>query len=148
MANQIVIDRYFAALKATPLEIGIFDKPSYIYNCDETAVDMGQRLGKVVVPCGAKNAYSEQRGPRDHITAHICCSAAGQILPMIIFEKCWPSAPYVKHGADGAFYAKSPNGYIDEELLLEWFKKIFLQHTTSYRPCVLITDGHGSHITN
>ena len=54
----------------------------------------------------------------------ICCSASGVTLsPMIIFEKLWPSDPYSQKGPDGCLYAKPPNGYIDEELFLEWFKK-------------------------
>ena len=52
----------------------------------------------------------------------ICCSASGLTLsPMIIFEKLRPSDPYSQKGPDGCLYAKSPNGYIDEELFLELF---------------------------
>ena len=64
------------------------------------------------------------------ILPHICVSASGQVLsPMIIFEKNWPSAPYEKHGPDGAMYTISENGYMDSEIYLEWFQKIFLSQT-------------------
>ena len=44
---------------------------------------------------------------------------------MIMFENFWPSRLYPKNGPKDCLYAKSPNGYIDEELFLEWFKKIY-----------------------
>lgn len=46
------------------------------------------QIGKVVVSRNTKHAYSEAKGCRSHITAQICCSAAGLMLPpMLIFEK-------------------------------------------------------------
>ena len=79
----------------------------------------------------------------------ICCSASGLTLPpMIIFEKLWPSDPYSQKGPHGCLYAKSPNGYIDEELFLEWFKKKNIPETNHLRPMLLVLDGHGSHGTN
>ena len=74
--------------------------------------------------------------------------ASGQMLPpMIMFEKCWPSGPYLKNGPPGALYAKSPNGYMDVELFILWFQKIFIPYTTNFRSALLILDAHGSHIT-
>ena len=42
-------------------------------------------------------------------------------------------------------YAKSTSGWIDSELFLLWFKKLFLKFAVSERPLVLIVDGHKSH---
>ena len=67
---------------------------------------------------------------------------------MIIFEKSWPSGPYSKNRPKDCLYAKSPNGYIDEELFLEWFKKIFVPERKHLRPTLLAIDGYGSHGTN
>ena len=79
----------------------------------------------------------------------ICCSAGGLTLsPMIILEKSWPSGPYPRNGPENCLYAKSPNGYINKELFLEWFRKIFVLETKHLCPTILAMDGHGSHGTN
>ena len=76
-------------------------------------------------------------------------SVSGQVqLPVIIFEKNWPSGPYSRNGPDGCLYGKSPNGYMDEELFLTWFKETFVVGTSHVQPTLLlIINGHGSHIT-
>ena len=148
MANQHVMTKYFEVLKAVLEETGLTKKPSHIFNADESGIHMDARAGKVIVACGSKHAYAESKGPRDHITVNVSCSATGHMLPpMIIFEKCWPLGPYAKHGPYGTLYAKSPNGYMDEEPFIMWFKKLFLPYIANFRPALLILDRHGSHIT-
>ena len=45
--------------------------------------------------------------------------------------------------------ATSPNGWIDDHLCLNWFKKVFIpcatERNTSGKPIILIYDGHHSH---
>ena len=148
MANQHVMTKYFEVLKGVLDDYGLRNKAMNIFNADESGISMEARAGKVVIARGSKHAYSESKGPRDHITVNVCCSASGQLLPpMIIFEKCWPSGSYAKNGPIGTLYAKSPNGYMDAELFILWFKKIFVPYTMNFRPALLILDGHGSHIT-
>ena len=60
---------------------------------------------------GPKQAHSQSKGSRDHITVNCAISAAGTALPpMIIFEKSIPSSACVTQGPINALYAKSPNG--------------------------------------
>ena len=147
MANAIVIERHFKTLKKVLEEKGIFNKPEALFNVDESGMNMECRTGKVVVKSKAKHAHSLSKGSRDHITVNCCVSASGQVLPpMIIFEKCFPSAPYVREGPINAMYCKSPNGYMDEELFTIWFKDLFIPHTNHIGNRMLIIDGHGSHI--
>lgn len=97
--------------------------------------------GKVVVSRNTKHAYSEAKGSKSHVTAHICCSAAGLMLPpMLIFEKSYPSGDYATRGPLGCLYAKSPNGYMDGELFAVWFEKIFMKHAPIHRPLLIIFD--------
>ena len=44
------------------------------------------------------------------------------------------------------FFQVSDNGWITKELFFEWFK-LFVQAISSFRPVLLILDGHTSHIT-
>ena len=149
MNNQTVMDKFFLLYKSLLDETGLIDKPSHIFKADESGLDLNSNVGKVVVKTKSKHAYSEQKSIKDHITTMVCCSASGLIMsPIIIFEKSWPSGPYSQKGPDGCLYAKSPNGYIDEELFLKWFKNFFIPETNHLRPTLLVLDGHGSHGTN
>ena len=95
-----------------------------------SGINMDIRQGKVVISRGSKHAHSQSKGSRDHITVNCCVSANGASLPpMIIFEKAFPSSAYVAEGPINALYAKSPNGYMDEELFYSWFTKLFITHT-------------------
>ena len=67
--------------------------------------------GKVVVTKGAKKAYAMEKGSKDHITVNCCINAAGMALPpMIIYNQCFPSAPYLSAGIPGTLYSKSLSG--------------------------------------
>ena len=149
MINQNVMNQFFALYKELLDETGLTNKPVHIFNADESEVDLNPKAGKVLVHSKSKHAYSEQKAFRNHITTMICCSAGGLTLsPMITFEKSWPSGPYARNGPENCLYAKSPKGYIDEELFLEWFRKIFVPETKHLRPTILVMDAHGLHGTN
>jgi len=131
IANQTVMDQHFDLLKKTLDELNILDKPERIYNCDESGMAMDKMTSKVIVQRRSKQAYSESKGNCDHITVHVCVSAAGQPLPpFIIFEKAYPSGPYSRSGPDNTVYACSPNGYMDTELLIVDYKKIYPRNCT------------------
>ena len=62
-------------------------------------VAMDRCTGKVVVSWKTKQAYSEAKGTRDHITVNACVSANGLVLPPhIIFAGEFPSGPYAREG--------------------------------------------------
>ena len=73
MCNQNVMDAYFALYKELLENTGLMNKPAHIFNADESAVNLSARTGKVIVAAKAKQAYSEQKGPRDHLTTMVCC---------------------------------------------------------------------------
>lgn len=106
-----------------------------VHNCDETGVSLDPKKDNVLAPV-PKHVYSQQS---DHITVNCCICANGDSLPpMIIYEKSFPSGAYVKGGVANILYAKSPNGYMDTELYLDWFN---LSMRTRK-----VQDGYGSHI--
>ena len=67
--------------------------------------------------------------------------------PMIIFKKSFPGGNYTVGGPDGAVYAKQDSGFMDSELFLKWFQRIFLVHArpSAENPVLLLLDGHASH---
>jgi len=120
----------------------------FIYNCDESGMQLDSTNDRVLAPKGVKHVYSQSMGTREHITVHVCVCANGKVMPpMIIFAKGFPGGPYAREGPNGALYAKSESGYMDGELYLKWFQKIFLCHCSPVRPVLLVQDGHKSHVT-
>ena len=103
-----------------------------------------------MVPRRQKHAHSRQVAGTQHISIHCCVSAAGTTMsPYILFSKGFPGGNYALNGPDGALYGKSESGFMDEELFLKWFERIFLkqcpQDRTEDSPVILLMDGHISH---
>ena len=147
-AKRSVVREHFEKLKESLEKANLLNKPEHIFNVDETGMEMNKGTGKVVVDRSVKKHYQESVGDREHITANVCYSSSGHVLPpMIIFQHCFPSSDYSRSGPDGCLYAKSESGYMDGELFKEWFTKIFLPKTSHLRPAMLILDGHCSHLT-
>ena len=44
---------------------------------------------------------------------------------MIMYPVSFPGGQYKLDGPDDTLYAKSSSGWIDSELILHWFKRIF-----------------------
>ncbi|XP_035700290.1 histone-lysine N-methyltransferase, H3 lysine-79 specific-like [Branchiostoma floridae] len=144
-----VVFEHFERLEQILTDAKAKDKrPHVIYNADETGMDLSAKVSKVIVPKGWKRSPSRRVGGRDHVSALVCISAAGQTVPpMIIYNKAFPGGKYTEGGPANALYAYSDSGFIDDELFERWFKLSFLKHCTSDRPVILILDQHYSHIT-
>ena len=148
MSKQEIIDGCYATMENVLVENDLINKPENIFNVDESGINMSLKKGKVVVTKGTTNAHSMEKGSKDHITVNCCINAAGTALPpMIIYNKSFPSSPYKSEGIPGALFAKSANGYMDEELFYTWFSQLFVPRTAHLRKRILFIDGHGSHIS-
>lgn len=92
--------------------------------------------------------YSQSKGTRDHITAHIAVSATGVVVPpFLIFEKSFASGIYARLVPDNALNGTPPNGYMDSERFGNWVTNIFRPHTKHIRrPILLILDSYVSHL--
>ena len=117
-------------------ENSLLDNTKKIFNVDDSGINMELRQGKVTVKKGSKNVHSLSKGSCDHITVNCCVSATGHVLPpMIIYEKSFPSAPYTAWGPLNALYAKSLNGYTDEELFLVGLSSLLPKHNILVKEC-------------
>ena len=130
--NETIVNEYFDLLERKMEELGISTHPRHIFNCDETFLPLHYTREKVVAARGAKTVYSQTTGTTDHITLLSCESAAGPPLPpMIIYAKSFPGGQYRFQRRDDALNAKSDFGWIDTELFMTWFNKIFLKYAVS-----------------
>ncbi|XP_062597502.1 uncharacterized protein LOC134258915 [Saccostrea cucullata] len=127
--------------------LGIKDKPSQIFNVDETGFGKCEKREKVVTEKVRKHTYARSVSSTSHITATICVAANGLVLPtFLIYENSFPSGSYRDGAPRDWLFGTSPNGYMDGDLFYKWFETVFLPNC-SKRPSLLILDNHESHIT-
>ncbi|XP_067930748.1 uncharacterized protein [Watersipora subatra] len=79
-----------------------------------------------------------------------CVNANGDKMPPFVIFKgkdLWDN--WIPKSGDwpNKSYAASANGWMTSELFLNWFTKSFVPHVKGETPCLLIFDGHGSHVT-
>ena len=81
-------------------------------------------------------------------TVVVCVSASGHAVPpLMIYPRKRAVSESMKVGAvPGTVFMTSDNGWITQEIYLEWFK-FFIRSISPAWPVLLIEDGHGSHIT-
>ncbi|XP_053382064.1 uncharacterized protein LOC123532137 [Mercenaria mercenaria] len=148
MSNKKVMADFFTLLDTILLKYGVKDKPSQIFNCDETGFS-GRETGRSKV-IGPKRGHVFRRRvtTADHITAHLCVSADGRFLPtMIIYQGSLPHRKYNDSIPDSWGFATSENGYMDTQLFQRWFTKMFIPHCGRERPVVLLMDNCDAHIS-
>ena len=81
---------YFELLKTTLTENNLFDKPSQLYNVDQTGMPLDHKPPKLVAHKGQKKVRSKTSGNKSQITVIACVNATGQTIPpFVIFDsKC------------------------------------------------------------
>ena len=130
------------------IKYGLKNKPSQIYNCDESGMPLQHKVPKVLSVKGAKKVRQVSSGNKTQITILGCASATGQVVPpMVVFTEKHFNSLLSNGEVPGTLYGMSPNGWMDEELFCDWFFKHFLTHAVSERPLLLLLDGHSSHYT-
>lgn len=99
----------------------------------------------MVVPRRLNTTHSRQVASSEHITLHCCVSAAGCTMPpFIIFKSSFPGGNYTLGGPARPLYGKQKLGFMDSQLFVLQFKKIFLLFAkpTANRPVLLLLDRH------
>ena len=146
MATDLnVLDRYFDMLTETFVDNGLINKPTQIYNCDETGMPLGAASLKVVARVNSKPS-SIISNDKTQVTVLSCVSAAGVSLPpFVIFKRKTMNQELAIGEIPGTLYGVSENGWITQKLFKEWFHRHFLTFIPSARPVVLLMDGHSTH---
>ena len=116
-SNPCIIGRYFDLLEKTLEENEFLDKPSQIFNLDETGMPLDPTPPKVVAGRGMKNPSAPSSGDRSHITVLACCSASGYALPpFVIFDHLSLKPELTDGEVPGTIYGLLRKGWIDGEL--------------------------------
>ena len=147
LTDEVVSD-YFNSLENVLNENGLLNRPRQLYNCDETFIPLDSSKEEAVTLKKAKVTYCQALGTTEHITLLCAASASCSALPpMIIYPKSFPGGQYKLGGPDDVIYSKNESGWVDAELFLAWFKRIFIKYAVPDRPVKLFLDGHSTHIT-
>ena len=143
--DQNVLDRYFDMLTDTLSDNGLLNKPTQIYNCDETGMPLGATSHKVVAKVNSKPC-SIVSNDKMQVTVLSCVNAAGVALPpFVIFKRKTMNQELANGEVPGTLYGVYENGWITQQLFKERFHHHFLAFIPSNRPVVLLMDGHSTH---
>ena len=124
----------------------ILTSPDRLFNADESGVSICPKTKKVISMTGTKHVYSVTSGSRQQVTVLACISAIGHYLPpLLIFPFSRDPRFNAMEGFEEAFFQRTPNGWITEEVFLSFLKDIFLPFLQGKRPVVLFVDGYSSH---
>ena len=124
----------------------INDDPRYFWNADESGFALCPKSGKVLCQTNTKDLYTISGNCKDQITVLCGGSAAGEVIPpMHIYPGVRFGYNPLEGGVAGAYFGKSPNGWIDTELFYGWIANHFACQV-KVRPVVLLVDGHRSHV--
>ena len=147
------IKEWFDHVQITIMQHGIALED--IYNFDETGYAMGLvATAKVVTRADmVGKPFLIQPGNREWVTTIECINSSGWALPpCIIFKgkvhiEGWYQDEALPH--DWRIEV-SQNGWTTDEIGLRWLQNLFIPATNGHtvgKYCLLILDGHGSHLT-
>ena len=141
-----ILDYYYDLVENTLIGNDLLDKPSQVFNADESGMPLDPSPLKLVVPRGAKHSQTVCTGDKSKVTVLACCNAAGYVIPpFVIFDRKTLKPELILGGVSGTMYGLSSNGWIDSDLIEQWFEHHFLAHAPPTRPLLLLLDGHSSH---
>lgn len=145
-SDPFIIYHFYDLLEEQINELKLDDKPSHIYNLDETSFCADPSRVKLLSGVGQKAHRTQEGSGRENTTVLACCNAAGKVMPpLIIFQgaNLWSSWKGDKD-VPGTFYACSDKGWMTSVIFHAYFEK-FCQEVKE-RPLLLIFDGHLTHL--
>ena len=144
--DEDVLRRYYDMLHECMTTNDILNKPSAIFNCDETGLPLNPKCHKVVSEVGSKHTSHITGNQKGQTTVLACTCAAGYALPpFVIFNRKTLNAKATEGEVPGTFYGLSSSGWMTQDLFYHWFEQQFLQYAPQIRPLILFMDGHSSH---
>ena len=140
-----VINPYYDLLEETLVKNDLMDKPTQIFNCDESGFPLDHKPGKVIGLKGQKSLNLTTSGDKAQVTVLACANASGYVMPpMVIYDRKRLRPELYQGEISGNSYGLSEKGWIDGEIFEEWFEDHFLKFAPAQRPLLLL-DGHSSH---
>ncbi|CAH1978073.1 unnamed protein product [Acanthoscelides obtectus] len=144
--NRPQVQLFFDNLN-NPRKKSLFDVDN-IYNVDETGIQTSAKRPPEVISFKGKKQVSISSTERGQLVTAVCCSSASGkfILPALIFPRKKRNSRFLNGTPPGTVDFVSDNGWINNEIFLEWMK-FFIKSVrpSSAHKCLLILDNHISH---
>ena len=113
MENKEAIENYFEVLKDVLDEHGLNDRPSQLYNVDESGMPLDHRPPRIVVKKGQRKVRYRTSGNKSQVTVVGCVNAAGSAMPpFVIFDAKSLNMEWAKGEVPGSTYGLSAGGLI------------------------------------
>lgn len=152
MTDPFVIQAYFDLLNQQLTELELYDKPTRIWNLDETSVCTDPSKTKVVGEKGKSCSRTIGGSGKENITCLVAVNAAGgKAPPLVIFKgkNVWSSwVPEENDLYSNMSFAASTNGWITSDIFYNYLEKSLIPEMGNERPVLLIYDGHSTHVTS
>jgi hypothetical protein len=145
--NVKEVQDYFNLLEKILHDNDLLNKPSNVFNMDETGLQLNNKAENVIAKKGSKNVAavtSSEKG--ETITVIACCNAEGSFLPPTCIFK---GKNLKKEFEDGMppgskVYMNAKSAYINTDIFLDWLRNHFVPRKPKGK-VVLILDGHSCH---
>ncbi|XP_063221784.1 uncharacterized protein LOC134530668 [Bacillus rossius redtenbacheri] len=141
------VAEYFSLLKIILEENQLINKPSAIFNMDETGLQLNNRPGEVLAERGSKVVHTITSGEKgETITVIACCNAEGVFLPPVSVMKGKNKKPeWEDNMPPGSIVMMSEkSAYVNTVIFFNWLKNHFFPRKPAGK-VLLIMDGHSSH---
>lgn len=149
--DPFLIYDYFDLLEKTIKELGLEDKPSQVWNLDESSFCSDPSKTKIVGQRGLPSTRTTGGPGKENTTVLMCCNAVGDKAPPLIIFKGknvwdqWIAPPDT--GFPKTTYAATSNGWMESTVFKNYFEKSFIKQLPEDRPVLVIYDGHASHVS-
>ncbi|KAJ8940654.1 hypothetical protein NQ318_012737 [Aromia moschata] len=148
--NRDDVRQFFNLLNQVVTEYNLLEKPSHIFNMDETGVQLINKPGKVITTKGTKDVHvltSKESG--ENVSVFACCSADGRFIPPVLIFKGVNKRAEFSDGlpAGSKVYMNKKSSFINSDLFLLWLKEHFIPNKPNGK-CLLVLDGHTAHSTD
>ena len=143
-----VTDRWYSDFRTFLISKQLLNKPSRIWNADESGFNMGSNKSKVIGPArSTKSHVPHVTAGKQRLTVMFCGSASGQMMPpFFVYPEPRPRGYNPLTGAqEGSEIRYTKKGWMDAATF-----SLFIDHFDKFagaeRPVLLLIDSVSSHV--
>lgn len=146
--DPFIIKQYFDMLEEYLVKLDIKYSPDRIWNLDESSFSKDPEKTKIIGAKGFASTRTIASTGKENVTVLFTVNAAGEKLPPLIIHRGknvwdqWMS----QNAYEGTCYAATDNGWIDAKVFEKYMLGTVLPHVSKESPCLIIYDGHSTHI--
>lgn len=148
-SDPFIVYDFYDRLAEVFQELNLYDSPARIANCDETFFCSDASKGKVVAEVNTSTFICTPGPGRQNTTVLACGFADASLMPPLIIhqsKQLWKNW-MPKEAFPDTSYAHSTKGWITSDIFYDWFAHEFVPFARSRSPCLLLMDGHASHMS-